>query len=64
MEAVLRLITEVAEELGVSRDTLERRIRDGKLAKYRRAGRTYVDDRQARAAVGFEHVSGPEPEEQ
>ena len=61
MEAVLRPITEVAAELGVSRDTLERRIKEGKLAKYRRFGRTYVDDGQARRVVGFEHVSGPEP---
>jgi len=64
MEAVLRPITEVAAELGVSRDTLERRIRDGLLAKYRKGGRTYVDDGQARQAIGFEHISGPEPRPQ
>lgn len=63
MEAVLRPIKEVAAELGVSRDTLERRIRAGKLAKYRRGRMTYVDDGQARKAVGFELISGPEPEE-
>lgn len=63
MEAVLRPITEVAAALGVSRDTLERLIAADKLAKYRRRGdrRTYVDDEQARRALGFERVSGPEP---
>jgi excisionase family DNA binding protein len=63
MEAVLRPITEVAAELGVSRDTLERLISRNKLAKYRKDGdrRTYVDDEQARRALGFRRVSGPEP---
>jgi len=64
MEAVLRPITEVATELRVSRDTLERLIARQKLAKYRKDGdrRTYVDDEQARAALGFRRVSGPAPE--
>lgn len=63
MEAVLRPITEVAAELRVSRDTLERLIAKDKLAKYRKRGdrRTFVDDEQARRALGFERVSGPEP---
>jgi excisionase family DNA binding protein len=63
MEAVLRPITEVAAELRVSRDTLERLIGKNKLAKYRKDGdrRTFVDDEQARAALGFRRVSGPEP---
>ena len=63
MEAVLRPITEVAADLGVSRDTLERLIGKNKLAKYRRVGdrRTFVDDEQARKALGFERVRGPEP---
>lgn len=64
MPAVLRPITEVAADLGVSRDTLERLIRRQVLAKYRKTGdrRTFVDDEQARRALGFERVSGPEPE--
>lgn len=63
MELVLRPITEVAEALGVSRDTLERLIRRGTLAKYQRTGdrRTFVDDEQARRALGYRRVSGPEP---
>lgn len=64
MEAVLRPITEVAAELKVSRDTLERLIGKNKLAKYRKDGdrRTFVDDEQARRALGFRRVSGPPPE--
>ena len=63
MDAVLRPITEVAADLGTSRDTLERLISKGKLAKYRKDGdrRTFVDDEQARAALGFRRVSGPPP---
>jgi len=63
MDAVLRPITDVAADLGVSRDTLERLIRQERLAKYRKAGdrRTFVDDEQARRALGFERISGPEP---
>jgi excisionase family DNA binding protein len=65
MAAMLRPITEVAAELSVSRDTLERLIARQKLAKYRKTGdrRTFVDDEQARAALGFKRVSGPPPGE-
>lgn len=63
--AVLRPITEVARALGVSRDTLDRLVERGKLAKYRKGGdrRVYVDDEQARRALGFERIAGPEPSE-
>jgi len=63
MHEVLRPITEVAAELGISRDTLERLIRRGRLAKYRRDGdrRTFVDDEQAREVLGWRRVSGPPP---
>lgn len=64
MQVVLRPITEVAASLGVSRDTLDRLVKLEKLAKYRRSGdkRVYVDDEQARKALGFRRVSGPEPD--
>lgn len=63
MSDVLRPITEVAADLGVSRDTLERLIAREKLAKYKKGGdrRTFVDDEQARRALGFRRVKGPEP---
>lgn len=65
MSTMLRPITDVAADLGVSRDTLERLINRKVLAKYRKTGdrRTFVDDEQARRALGFERVSGPEPGE-
>ncbi|MGH7921893.1 MAG: helix-turn-helix transcriptional regulator [Candidatus Dormibacteraceae bacterium] len=62
----LRPITEVAHEFGVSRDTIERAIGRGEVAKYRRRGdrRTFVDLEQVRNALGFHRVSGPEPGEE
>jgi excisionase family DNA binding protein len=51
----LKPIQEAAEELGVSRDTLDRLIKAGKLARYERHGdrRVYVDMEQARQVLSF-----------
>jgi excisionase family DNA binding protein len=61
---VLRPIDEVAEALGVGRATLFRMIKREQIAKYKRQGdrRTFVDDEQVRRALGFQRISGPEPE--
>jgi excisionase family DNA binding protein len=48
-------IAEAAERLGVSRDTLERLIRTGRLKRYRRFGdrKTYVDLDEAKQVVDW-----------
>jgi excisionase family DNA binding protein len=48
-------IAEAAERLGVSRDTLERLIRAGRLKRYRRFGdrKTYVDLDEAKQVLDW-----------
>jgi excisionase family DNA binding protein len=48
-------IAEAAERLGVSRDTLERLIRTGRLKRYRRFGdrKTYVDLDEAKQLLDW-----------
>jgi excisionase family DNA binding protein len=56
----LKPIQEAAEELGVSRDTLDRLIKAGRLARYERHGdrRVYVDMEQARQVLSFRRTDG------
>ena len=58
----LKPIQEAAGELGVSRDTLDRLIKAGKLARYERHGdrRVYVDMEQARQVLSFRRTDGEE----
>jgi predicted site-specific integrase-resolvase len=51
-------ITDAADQLRVSRATLDRLAAAGKITKYRRAGdkRVFVDIDQAREAVGFRPI--------
>ena len=48
-------IAEAAQRLGVSRDTLERLIRAGRLKRYRRFGdrKTYVDLDEAKEVLDW-----------
>jgi excisionase family DNA binding protein len=60
----LKPIQEAAEELGVSRDTLDRLIKAGKLSRYERHGdrRVYVDMEQARQVLSFRRTDGSSSE--
>jgi excisionase family DNA binding protein len=57
----LRPIEEVAQDHGVSSDTLYRLLRRGVLSRYRRTGdrRTYLDEEEVRKALGFRKIEPP-----